>query len=74
MNATTQQTLDFDRRPGRPLMGRQRRVTIATTMDPEIADRISKIAYQKGFSRSSFLEMLATQAIEIVDEKQGGPA
>lgn len=74
MNKTTQQILDFDRRPGRPLMGIQRRVTIAATMDPDIADRISKIAYQMGFSRSYFIEMLATREIESIDRKQGGPA
>ncbi|MBV9852110.1 MAG: hypothetical protein JO250_20790 [Armatimonadetes bacterium] len=63
MNNPGQQAFHVDRRPGRPLMGKERRVTLTLTMDPGVADQLRELAYRHDLSCSRFVEMLAIELL-----------
>lgn len=67
-----QEEFDFDRRPGRPMMGTERRVSISLTMAPQVAEQLDKIAYRLGLSRSQYVEQIAIHSFANSRRDWGG--
>lgn len=58
----SQLSLQFRRRPGRPLKGISRRVAMTVTVGPEFIAAIDRWAFVNDVSRSRAVELLVTSA------------
>lgn len=67
-----QEEFDFDRRPGRPMIGAERRITITLTMAPHIADQLNEMANRQDLSRSRLVEEMAIQSLADNRHNSGG--